>query len=61
MKREGKYYLHQFPIKDDNDIISKNATVYPLRFMSGNPNITKDDLLNLVIYIRYVYTQVFSE
>lgn len=51
MDQEGKYFLHQFPISDDNGRIEKDKTVYPLRYMSGNYNITKDNIEEMLQYV----------
>lgn len=48
---DGIYFLHQFSIKDDNNKIYENETLYPLRYMSGNDNITKEDINNMIMYI----------
>lgn len=48
---EGKYYLHQFSIPDNKGIIKKDAILYPLRYMSGNDNITKDDIHQMLSYL----------
>lgn len=50
---EGKYYLHQFSIPD-RGIIKEGEILYPLRFMSGNPNITEKNLDNLINYVRFL-------
>lgn len=50
---EGKYHLHQFSVPDSG-IIEKGALIYPLRFMSGNPNTTKDHLVAMLEYVRSV-------
>ena len=52
--KEGEYYIHQFPIKDDKGVIAKNQTVYPLRYMSGNPNVKKRDIDKLIEHIRLI-------
>jgi L-2,4-diaminobutyrate decarboxylase len=49
---EGLYHLHKFSIYDDNGLIKKGEIVYPLRFMSGNPNITEKDIDDMLSYIR---------
>ena len=54
MLRDGKYYLHKFSLPDDKGILSKGAIVYPLRYMSGNDNITKKDLRGILNYIREI-------
>ena len=61
MDQEGKYFLHQFPINDDNGRIEKDKTVYPLRYMSGNDNITKDDIDNLLIYLDKIIADIGDE
>lgn len=48
---DGIYFLHQFSINDDNKKISERETLYPLRYMSGNDNITKEDIINMILYI----------
>lgn len=51
---EGKYYLHKFSLNDDSGIILKNAMLTPLRYMSGNDNISHmqiDDMLEHVIAV----------
>lgn len=54
MDEEGKYFLHQFPINDDNGIIEKDAVIYPLRYMSGNDNISEKDQEDLIEYIKSI-------
>ena len=51
MDKEGIYFLHQFSINDDNQKIFKNATLYPLRYMSGNDNISENTIDKLLLYI----------
>lgn len=51
MDMDGTYFLHQFSINDDNKKISENAILYPLRYMSGNDNITTENINNMIIYI----------
>lgn len=53
MIQDGLYHLHQFSIPDAG-IFEKGAVIYPLRFMSGNPNTTKQDLVTMLDYIRDV-------
>ncbi len=52
--KEGKYHLHQFSIADDNGIIKKDAILYPLRFMCGNPNTKEEGINNLLEYIKII-------
>jgi len=48
---EGKYYLHNFPIKI-RDIFGRSEVVlHPLRYMSGNPNVTVRDIDKLIDYL----------
>jgi len=54
MLDEGKYHLHKFSLPDDKGVLKKGAIVYPLRFMSGNPNITEDVLNDVLDYIRNI-------
>ncbi|MBO5004631.1 MAG: pyridoxal-dependent decarboxylase [Clostridia bacterium] len=51
MDIDGIYFLHQFSIIDDNKKVSKNAILYPLRYMSGNDNITNENINNMIKYI----------
>ena len=51
MDDDGIYFLHQFSINDDNGKICKNKVLYPLRYMSGNDNITKDTIDEMLKYI----------
>lgn len=55
--REGIYHLHQFSIPDSG-IIKKGEIIYPLRFMSGNPNTTKEHLVALLHYVRTIGQKV---
>lgn len=48
---EGKYHLHQFSISDAG-IIKKGEIIYPLRYMSGNPNLTTNHIQDMFNYIR---------
>lgn len=51
LAREGLYHIHQFSIPD-RGLFEKGAVVYPMRFMSGNPNLMEKDVCELVEYIR---------
>lgn len=51
MTEGGEYHIHQFSIPD-NGVFKKGELVYPLRFMSGNPNMTREHVDNMVEYIR---------
>ncbi len=51
MDIDGIYFLHQFSINDNNNKISENEILYPLRYMSGNDNIKKEDIKNMIMYI----------
>ena len=54
MDDEGKFFLHQFSINDDNGKISKEKILYPLRYMSGNDNITEKDQDDLITYMKKI-------
>lgn len=56
--KDGIYFLHQFSINDDNGKIEKNAIVYPLRYMSGNDNVTKKDIDNMLDYIGSIVKNI---
>lgn len=58
MDIEGKYFLHQFSINDDNGKISRNDIIYPLRYMSGNDNITEDIINEMIIYIDEIIKRI---
>jgi L-2,4-diaminobutyrate decarboxylase len=57
---EGVYHLHQFSIPD-RGIFKQDEIVYPLRFMCGNPNTTKDDVDGMVEYVRTLGEQVAAQ
>lgn len=62
MDVDGKYFLHQFSINDDSKkITNKDIKVYPLRYMSGNDNITKDDIDSLLSYLDKIITDIGDE
>ena len=49
---EKIYYLHQFSIPDNLGVLKKDTIVYPLRYMSGNDNIQKSDIIKMLSYVR---------
>ena len=55
---DGNYYLHKFTINDDNGIIEKNSTLIPLRYMSGNDNLSKKDIDEMLKYISMIAQEV---
>lgn len=55
---DGIYFLHQFSINDDNKKIYENAVLYPLRYMSGNDNITKDNINSMIMYIDNIIKNI---
>lgn len=57
MDDEGKFFLHQFSINDDNGKISKGKILYPLRYMSGNDNITEKDQDDLITYMKKIINE----
>ena len=58
--KEGIYYLHQFSILDNIGKLKKNAIIYPLRYMSGNDNIKRDDIIKMVRYVRNIAKRVIK-
>lgn len=55
---DGIYFLHQFSIIDDNKKVSQNAILYPLRYMSGNDNITIEHINNMIEYIDSIIRDI---
>ena len=55
---EGKYHLHKFTLPDDKGVIKKGKILTPLRYMSGNPNITVEILNELLDYIRKIVKKI---
>ncbi len=58
---EGKYYLHKFSLSDDKGIIKKDATLSPLRYMSGNDNIREKDINEMLNHIIEVAKEIENE
>lgn len=58
---EGEYYLHKFTIPDNKGIIKKNAIVMPLRYMSGNDNLTKKDIDKMLEHVRKTGKEIENE
>lgn len=61
MLEEGKYYLHKFTIPDNKGVIKKDEIVIPLRYMSGNDNLDKKDLIDMLKYIEQIAKKVENE
>lgn len=59
--KDGKYYLHKFTMPDNKGIIKKDALLIPLRYMSGNDNISKKDIDNMLTYIINVAKEIENE
>ena len=57
MLEEGEYHLHQFSIPDSG-VFEKGVVVHPLRFMCGNPNVTREDVDRMVEYVRVLGKEV---
>lgn len=55
---DGKFHLHKFTLLDDKGVIKKGEILSPLRYMSGNPNITVEVLNNLLDYIRDIVKKI---
>ena len=58
MDVDGIYFLHQFSINDNMRKISQNKILYPLRYMSGNDNITEENIDNLMNYIDNIIYEI---
>lgn len=52
VREEGKYYIHSFEMNIQNKNISSKKPLRVLRFMSGNPQLKKEDIEQLVYYIE---------
>mgnify|MGYP005767828453 FL=1 len=61
MKENGRYYLHQFPIKNLSNNATLGKTYWVLRYMSGNDNITQDDQKQAIDYLDQLGKQISSE
>lgn len=59
--KEGKYYLHRFPIIDNMGAIKEDETIVVLRYMSGNDNISYKDINNMLTHIIEVATKIKGE
>lgn len=61
---EGKFYLHKFPIIDSMGVIKKGASIVVLRYMSGNDNISQqdvNDMLNHIIEVASIIEEKNNE
>lgn len=59
--KEGKYYLHKFSLPDNKGIIKKDAILTPLRYMSGNDNIAKKDIDEMLNHIKSLMEEINHE
>ena len=50
MLKDGGFYVHGFPIKDDSDCLrnGRKSMLFVLRFMTANPSVREEHLLALV-------------
>lgn len=60
MKKEGKFYLHQFPLVDDCKAIDGGKYTV-LRYMSGNANLTKRKIDECINYIKQLAKEIENE
>lgn len=58
---EGEYYLHKFTISDNKGIIKKDEILIPLRYMSGNNNISKEQIVEMLDHIRGIAKEIENE
>ncbi|MGN1222581.1 MAG: pyridoxal phosphate-dependent decarboxylase family protein [Christensenellales bacterium] len=61
MAKEGLYHLHQFSLEDNRGVLKQGVILYPLRYMSGNPNINEQDLNSMLEYVKKIGVQVVNE
>ena len=54
----GKYFLHQFALHDDCGIIKKGEIFWPLRFFSGNPMNTSENLTEMLTNIQSIAEEI---
>lgn len=59
--KEGKYYLHIFTIPDNKGIIKRNSILKPLRYMSGNDNISKSNIDEMLAHIKKLVKEIENE
>jgi L-2,4-diaminobutyrate decarboxylase len=53
----GDFHLHQFSVPDSG-IFQKDFLLFPLRYMSGNPNLTERDIDRMVEYVRKIGKEI---
>lgn len=61
MTKEGLYHLHQFSLEDNKGVIKEKTILYPLRYMSGNPNIKEHDLDGMLEYVKQIGAKIINE
>ena len=61
LKEDGRYYFHQFPIYADLQGPLSGEICIPLRYMSGNRNLTEEDLNRVVSYLEDLGDECFHE
>lgn len=61
LNENGRFFLHSFPCREDLGIIPEGnkPTVYPLRFMFGNPITTIDDIKLCINEISQIGNEYF--
>ena len=57
---EGLFHLHQFSVPDSG-VIKKDEILFPLRYMNGNPNTTKNEIENVIKYVRNLGQKIEKE
>lgn len=55
----GDFHLHLFSVPDSG-IFQKDFVLYPLRYMSGNPNLTQKDIDTMVEYVRKIGQEIVN-
>lgn len=59
--RNGDFHLHQFSLPDNFGVVQQDAVLYPLRYMSGNPNITEKTLEEMLNTVENIGKEVINE
>lgn len=60
IKKEGKFYLHQFPIADNKKVLD-GGTYRVLRYMSGNYNLMESKIDQCIDYIKKLGNKIANE
>lgn len=56
--KDGKYYLHNFPITIPNNKFNYDKQFMPLRYMSGNDLVDEKELDLLIDYLKKINLEI---